>query len=214
MSDDLIKIVTEPIPTFNIPREMSEFIKDSQRSNLNDYKASREARVKDGIVDISQPVRTEAPLPNARAASSGGQRQPRDAGGSETTHHPWKTVEGEDDADDIATWNVTGGTLYGQVAAPIVVADAILTGATGEIFLLVERDLSTRQMISATLTLSETVPESFDQLQYIHVATVGGVVSPIQRLFEDVRVWEDLVVENGEFALISFSMAVRNSYAV
>ena len=137
-------------------------------------------------------------------------------GGS--VHHPWKVTNGGL-VDDIQRWSYVGGEIYTQGVKQTVfdgsVSDDDEIGA-GFIVLAFDRDPSSREIVadSAVVTLEETVPDSDYNTQYRVLAKVNSADdNPVtQYQFEEIRIFEDLAVVNGEFQLVGLEMSHRNYY--
>lgn len=127
----------------------------------------------------------------------------------EGVFHPWKVTPGELDE----TWDVVGDKVWGQ-GLTITVADTTLTGDPGWILLKVVRDSESREMTSASLQFSATVPESdyTDQYRVIAYINTDADEHIMQYQFEEIRIFEDLTVVNGEFRLAALEMSHRNYY--
>lgn len=137
-------------------------------------------------------------------------------GGSDILNRQWKATQASD-----TTIDHTGGTLTSQAGfSPITVADvtALSATASGHVILTVGRDSSTRA-ISGTPAITYaagTLPESDYNSQIIpltKVTVTDDVISEILPLkFEELHIFEDLCVVNGEFMLADLLIAGRNIY--
>jgi hypothetical protein len=150
------------------------------------------------------------------------------AGGEgDSIHHPWKVTNGglvapeggEEGAEPVQQWNYVGGEIYTQGTKQTVVDGIVSDGdaiGAGFIVLAFDRDPSTREIVadSAAVTLEETVPDSDYTTQYRVLAKVNSDYdNPVtQYQFEEIRIFEDLAVVNGEFQLIGLEMSHRNYY--
>jgi hypothetical protein len=129
-------------------------------------------------------------------------------GGSDIAHE-WKVRFVED-----GLYSVAGGTVYSQ-GDPITLSDDSVSIESGFIYLKIERDEVTRELFDLTIESGSTMPSSTQQYQYIALAIVGGFPDPIIQLkFEEIRIFEDLVVVNGEFQLIGLEVSDRNTYSL
>jgi len=136
-------------------------------------------------------------------------------------YHPWKVTDGGVDPEDdtLHTWNYVGGTVYacGQ-GADITVADGSVDTSVpaadvpGFVVLVITRDDATRELLTATVEFTETVADSDYTTQYRVLAEVGYDVPVLQLQFEEMRIWEDLAVVNGEFNLLGLELSHRNTY--
>jgi len=132
--------------------------------------------------------------------------------------HPWKVTNGGS-VEDVQQWNYAGGEIYTQGTMQTV-TDGTLSDddAIGEGFIVLafDRDSSTREIVadSAVVTLEETVPNSNETTQYRVLAKVNSAepVEILQLQFEELRIYEELVVENGALKLQSYEMSHRNNY--
>lgn len=139
-------------------------------------------------------------------------------GGGDSIHHPWKVTDGGL-VDGIQQWDYVGGEIYTQGAMQTVIdgtvsdVDAI---GDGFIVLAFDRNPSTREIVadSAEVTFEAVVPNSDYTTQYRVLAKVSIVGdNPVtQHQFEEIRIFEDLAVVNGEFQLVGLEMSHRNYY--
>jgi hypothetical protein len=132
--------------------------------------------------------------------------------GGETINHPWKTTyEGE--VEDVGQWEVIGDDVYIQNTA-IAVATTTVAGDAGFVYLKIERDSATRAGIDATIEFDTTMPTSDEQYQYRAIAAVDKTATPpvFQLQFEEIRIFEELIVENGAMKLQAYEMSHRNNY--
>ena len=127
-------------------------------------------------------------------------------------YHPWKVTSA---AGGTVNWDYVGGTIYGQ-GEPIEVADGNIVGDQGFIYLKIERDPDSREMISAEVEFDVVIPDSDSTYQYRALAYVDSAlankVSQLQ--FEEIRIEEVLIVVNGEFQLAPLELSSRNIYAL
>jgi len=124
----------------------------------------------------------------------------------ETIYHDWKVTAS---TESPGSWDVAGGYVYSQ-GAPINVADANVVGSAGYVLLKITRNASTREMTSAGVEFSASIPTSDSTYQYRALAYVNESVTQYQ--FEEIRIFEDLAVVNGEFQLVGLDMSHRNYY--
>jgi hypothetical protein len=139
------------------------------------------------------------------------QRRLRVVGGGSGSDiaHEWKVRFVED-----GLYSVAGGTVYSQ-GDPITLSDNSVSIESGFIYLKIERDEVTRELFDLTIESGSTMPSSTQQFQYIALAIVGGFPDPIIQLkFDEIRIFEDLVVVNGEFQLIGLEVSDRNTYSL
>jgi hypothetical protein len=130
-------------------------------------------------------------------------------GTAETVAHPWKVVAGTDPD----TWDVTGGFVFTcDQGLNVTVADTTLAGDEGDIVLTIERDYSTREVLGATLQLVPSADIASASYQSRIIASVGGTPNILQRQFEDIRIFEELIVVNGEFKLATYEMSFYENY--
>ena len=133
--------------------------------------------------------------------------------------HPWKVTIGNlTDPEDPETqgWDYTGGTVHLCGQGPdIVVADGTVTGSSGYVLLHITRDSSTREGLTAEVIWSATIPLSDYNDQYRVIAQVnpGYDCEVVQHQFEEIRLFEELVVINGAFALQAYEISHQNNYA-
>lgn len=136
--------------------------------------------------------------------------------------HPWKIeyagvedVEVEGVPVSQGQWLVRKGAVYTQ-GTPVTILETTVSGDAGTIAVKITRDAVTREMTGAVVEFYETLPESDYNSQYVVLAEVDKEGSPQveQHRFEDLRIFEDLVVVNGEFQLVDLLMAGRNFYEI
>ena len=140
-------------------------------------------------------------------------------GGGDGGNHPWKvTYAGSDTpegAEPVPQWGYKGGDIYTQGTMQTV-ADGTLSGEGEFVVLSFDRDLDTREIVpaSAEVTLKTTVPDSDYNTQYRVLAKVTSEPSPtvLQLQFEEIRIYEELVIENGEIKLQGYEVSHRNNY--
>jgi hypothetical protein len=141
----------------------------------------------------------------------------------EIIYHPWKVTYGgsevpegaEEGAEPVPKWNYAGGEIYTQGTMQTV-ADGTLSGAGPFVVLSFVRDIETREInpYSAEVTLRSTVPDSDYYSQYRVLAKINAPSSleVLQLQFEEIRIYEELVIENGEFKLQGYEVSHRNNY--
>ena len=125
----------------------------------------------------------------------------------ETIYHDWKVtaIQGS------SSWYTDGGTVYSQ-GAPINV-EGISGGGAGYVLLKITRNASTREITSAVIEFLEDIPTSDSTYQYRPLAYVSlNNESVTQYQFEEIRIFEDLAIVNGEFQLVGLEMSHRNYY--
>lgn len=124
--------------------------------------------------------------------------------------HPWRVTCNNSDP---ASWDVVGDTVYGQ-GDPIVVADANVVGDVGYVVLKITRDEDNREMTAAEVEFAESITDSDYTYQYRVLAKVDkeGPPKVLQYQFEEIRIFEDMAVVNGEFRLVGLEMSHRNYY--
>lgn len=122
-------------------------------------------------------------------------------------YHDWKVT-----APSPGSWYAAGGTVYSQ-GAPINVED-ISGGGAGYVMLKITRNASTREITSAVIEFSAAIPTSDSTYQYRVLAYVDseGDNPVTQYQFEEIRIFEDLAIVNGEFQLVGLEMSHRNYY--
>jgi len=127
------------------------------------------------------------------------------------SYHPWKVTP--QNSGELASWDVVGGTVYTQ-GTPFPVADDNIVGEYGYIVLKIEREFDSREITTAVLSLETTIPDSTYAYQYRPIASVNSsAVNPVtQYQFEEMRIYEELVLENGEFKLQGYEVSHRNNY--
>lgn len=141
-----------------------------------------------------------------------------DYGGDEP-RHPWYVIEGSASG----TYDVKGGKVFDHIVLstlPIIVEDTTVTWGDeeGVIYLRIERELSSREIVAATIEVAATIP--LDDYTYQHFALANlntdigeATFEPIVQVrFEDIRVFEMLIVANGEFRYGNFQMMGEMNY--
>jgi hypothetical protein len=99
------------------------------------------------------------------------------------------------------------------------VPDVVLyVGASGYVILTVIRDIDSREVVAVpTISYVEgDIPQSDYYNQIIPLAKVtfeeGAITNILQLKFEELHVFEDLAVVNGELRFVDLLMAGRNIY--
>jgi hypothetical protein len=224
--EDFNAIMARPLRQFDIVADMADFIRQSESSRqqaANSVMQSQAARPQ--FIDYSEPVQLDMSPPVVQSSSEsqddielGGNN-----GNGDDAARDWFVSATGDNEEGIKTWLMKGGKVYDVTTGTItVVPDTALTGNTGEVYLLIERDLGTRAITEIIPTLDTITPESFNQLQYKRIARLEEVTlegaelpsftRPIQVQFGDIMLWEELVVVNGAFKLMTFNAAIGNTY--
>lgn len=117
--------------------------------------------------------------------------------------------------------NVRGGKVasqgcFGSAYLTMPDTENLVVSDGSFIYLSIVRDSSTREVVSLSVS-SNTVEQFSDETtQYVelgNVALTAGKVTYIhQTQFEDLNIFEDLAVVNGEFQFVSLLMAGKNYY--
>jgi hypothetical protein len=125
-----------------------------------------------------------------------------------SSSHPWKVTPSASEG-----WHVVGGTVYTQ-GAGISVLDDTVDGDDGFVCLKITRDDESREMTAAVIEFQATVPESTYTEQYTPLAQVDKTGSPqvIQLKFEEIRIRELMIVENGAWRLAPVDLSSREIY--
>jgi len=222
--EEYISIISKPLPTFNPVTDLADFIRRSESTRQQAVNQVEQARgMNSKWIDYSDPVQIDTSPPLAESSSKSPPQKDIlvDIGGTSISQDWLVSATGE--TEGIKTWLMKRGTVYDvTTATTIVVPDTNLTGNVGEVYLMIERNLTTRVPISVTPVLDLITPDSFDQLQYKRIARIEQVTpegaalpaftKPIQIQFGDIMLWEDLVVSNGSFKLLTLAAAIGNSY--
>lgn len=128
--------------------------------------------------------------------------------------HPWKITEGTSPN----TWDVRGGYIYDHNNVAILVADTTVEIEAGYICLAIARNESSRVIETAGLLVPTigtflVIPTSTQYTQYFVLGQVGDSTNPIiQMQFQEIKVFEMLIVANGEFKFGNFQMMGANNY--
>lgn len=130
--------------------------------------------------------------------------------------HPWRVTRASVDSVD-----VLGGIVSTQEdfnSTVVSEQEGLAVGSSGYVILTIERDSDTRAM-TGTPTIAFTsgsLTASTESEQIIALAEVvvdGSSISDIIQLkFENLHIFEDLAVVNGEFKLVDLLFASRNIY--
>lgn len=140
-----------------------------------------------------------------------------------SSDHPWKVYLS--DTDPIS-WDVLGDPVWTQAQGNLIDTLWFLDAETGEpgltnvvgdagyILLKITRDEDSREATEVSLEFADEVPESNYYYQYRVIAYVDSEadVPILQKQFEEIRIFEDLAVVNGEFQLVGLEMSHRNYY--
>lgn len=175
VEEDYTQIMSKPLPMFDPVADLADFIQrsESQRQQAVNRVGENMANAK--WIDYSDPVQLDVSPPLVKSEASSPQKDIELDKGSTTISQDWLvTATGE--TEGVKTWSMKGGKVYDvTTGTTTVVPDTELTGNTGEIYLLIERDLTTRAVTAVTPTLDAATPESFDQLQYKRIARLEEV---------------------------------------
>lgn len=124
--------------------------------------------------------------------------------------HDWKTVKTGD-----TSVSVSGGTI----TEPFLYVDGVsLTASSnGFVLLKISRDSSSRAIISTEILFNSDVTTSDYPDQYIPLAFIftseGKITDVVQLKFEELHIFESLVVVDGEFKFAELLTAGRNMYS-
>lgn len=136
--------------------------------------------------------------------------------------HQWRVTANPVAEGESPTLSVVGGTINTQETfEDFFVADEPgLVAASGEVTLKITRDDLTRNITDAVIELYPTgsFPTSDYYEQYVTLAVVtmnedGKVGSILQTKFEDIAIFEDLAVVDGEFRFVPLAMHGRTHYS-
>ncbi len=131
----------------------------------------------------------------------------RGAGGG-GENHPWKVTPSSTEG----TYDVAIDYVYTQ-GTPILPDTSSVTAANGDtIYLKITRDEDTREISEATLVFNteDLISDRYDQFRAL--AQIGTDGSILQLQFEEIRIHELMIVENGAFKLAGFELSHRNTY--
>lgn len=150
------------------------------------------------------PIAAAATMPKAtvqtfvtRSTSNSPEDSPEaeKVGNAPFISHPWRTKPATDPGD----YNVQGGILAG-----ITIADQVMTVAENHyIYGVIERNTSSRAVVSASLTSGASVPTSDYTYQYVDIAQILPNNKVRQLRFEDIRVTELFIIDAGEFRFVT-----------
>jgi hypothetical protein len=173
-----------------------------------------------------------APIPDYRPPDQGfydqgqGSKQEDESSpteGGSSSHHPWKVYLADTDA---ISWDVLGDPVWtgidGNSINTLWFSDAEtgepgltnVVGDVGYILLKIIREEESREATEVSLVFNKDVPESDYYNQYRVIAYVNSEADEpiLQKQFEEIRIFEDLAVVNGEFQLVGLEMSHRNYY--
>lgn len=131
-----------------------------------------------------------------------------------TVNHPFRVTKGTQfDIDGNREWFYAAGDVYTQGGTFNVVEGAVNL-ESGYLYLIVTRDVSSREATNVAMASGASVPTDDALYQYIPVAYVDDASTdpPLQLLFTDVYLRELMLVENGEFQLAGVAMWHRAIY--
>jgi hypothetical protein len=138
-----------------------------------------------------------------------------------SVNHPWKVYRAGETVQEgspelLAKYGLIGGIVYSQWDPVTVPDNPEIVGANGSgfVYLEITRDVDSREITAVSAKCAGTVPTSDYATQYRPLAYVFGVggAAPLQLQFEEMRVWELMLVENGELKLLDFNISSRSSY--
>jgi len=134
---------------------------------------------------------------------------------SQAQEHQWQVTTATATAV-----NVTGGVFrsQGDFNQADVFGVGLEVGVSGYVILTVIRDVASREVVAVpTISYVEgDIPQSDYYNQIIPLAKVTfeeeAITNILQLKFEELHVFEDLALVNGEFRLVDLLMAGRNIY--
>lgn len=135
----------------------------------------------------------------------------------DVTNHPWKVTKSKlmsEDETPLRQWDYIGGDIWDN-GTNYPIADGSVNIQYGYIYIEIQRDSSTREITSQQVLAALDLPTpSDDYTQIIAIAYVDDDSSkpPLQLKFEEIKLKELLLVENGEFKMGVFYMAHQNTY--
>lgn len=145
--------------------------------------------------------------------------------GGEEPRHPWYVIESSTEDSGDGVWGVKGGKVFDHIVTPtlpIEVEDTtVVWTEEGVIYLKIERELSSREVVAATIEVSDTLPADDYTFQHFALANINTNIEVldsedfepiVQVRFEDIRVFEMLIVANGEFRFGNFQMMGEMNY--
>lgn len=189
---------------------MDSFIRDTLRSIQRprdvDFYSEQQPLVSTSSKNFTTTSTTDDPI---IASTEGGLLPPQ------AQRHQWQAT-----AATATAVNVTGGVFRSQEAfdQADVLDVGLEVGASGYVILTVIRDIESREVVAVpTISYVEgDVTQSDYYNQIIPLAKVtfeeGAITNILQLKFEELHVFEDLAVVNGEFRLVDLLMAGRNIY--
>lgn len=143
-------------------------------------------------------------------------KEPRLPGGPA---HYWKvTLDGETAVPGTFKWIVAGNNVFTQgMTGSFTLLEEVEGAGIGYILLKITRDTASREATAFELVFSAAVTTSTEAIQYRPIALVNpdgdeGVDQVVQMQFEEIRIWELMIVQNGEFELMGAEMSHRNTY--
>jgi len=164
----------------------------------------------DGLVTNEGAINIPIPESGNGSGGSGG-----GGGASGNVLFQWKTTKATATTIDIAEGKVY--TQAGFTGTTAAAAFGRAVSASGFAICTITRNASTRAITSAVSSyVTGTPAESTYTTQIVPLAQViftsGAIEKIIQLKFEELHIFEDLVIENGEFRLADLLMAGRNIY--
>jgi hypothetical protein len=189
---------------------MDSFIRDTLRSIQRprdvDFYSEQQPLVSTSTKNFTVTSITDEPV---IASAEGGLLPPQ------AQEHQWQATNASATA-----LSVTGGVFRSQGAFDQAdVPDVVLyVGDSGYVILTVIRDIDSREVVAVpTISYVEGDPsESNYYNQIIPLAKVtfeeGAITNILQLKFEELHVFEDLAVVNGELRFVDLLMAGRNIY--
>jgi hypothetical protein len=221
-------MMSRSLPVLDPVADLGDFAKRSESMRQQAISTVEQARASQPqFIDYSNPVQLDTSPPSTSSSAQSPQKDiVLDGGGTggSASSQDWFVSATGSNESGVKTWLMKGGKVYdANAGAVITVPDTSFSGDSGEIYLLMERDMDTRAIIEVTPTLDAETPESFNQLQYKRIARLEPVtlegaelpsfVRPVQIQFGDIILFEDLVVKNGSFELATLALGVGNTYA-
>lgn len=136
------------------------------------------------------------------------------AGGDEINFQ-WKTTKATD-----ATVDVASGSVFTQAGFTENSGSALGLAVPNSGFAVcrITRNTTSRAITSVDIIFETTVSASISGYQYVPLAYItmvaGGITEITQIQFEELHIYEALVVSNGSFEMADLRMAGRNPYVV
>ena len=134
------------------------------------------------------------------------------SGSASSERHPWQAI-----TNPSGTWGIYGDSVYTQGSeqgSEIVAAG--LNGRTDTMswaILKITRNESSREIETAEIIVESSNLTSTQLIQYRPLAYIGETTSDIiQYQLEEIRIYEELIVENGAFKLQGYEVSHRNNY--